>query len=83
MRKTVEETLNAPPKEEASELVEAERYERTAGRETYHSGQYARWLVMGVGEVDLSAPKLRGTAARPVHGGRAETLAYTEIPPEH
>ena len=38
---------------------------------------------MGVGEVDLSAPKLRGTAARPVHGGRAETLAYTEIPPEH
>lgn len=28
-------------------------------------------------------PKLRGTAARPVHGGRAETLAYTEFPPEH
>lgn len=22
-------------------------------------------------------------AARPVHGGRAETLAYTEFPPEH
>lgn len=78
-----EGSVNALLDEEASELVEAERYERTAGRETYHSGQYARWLVMGVGEVDLSAPKLRGTAARPVHGGRAETLAYTEFPPEH
>lgn len=26
--------------------------------------------------------RLRATA-RPVHGGRAETLAYTEFPPEH
>lgn len=30
---TIEETLNAPLKEEAFELVRAERYERTAGRE--------------------------------------------------
>ncbi len=32
VRKTVEETLNALLDEEASELVGAERYERTAGR---------------------------------------------------
>ena len=35
VRKTVEETLNALLDEEASELVGAERYERTAGREGY------------------------------------------------
>ena len=38
VRKTVEETLNAPPKEEASELVGTKRYERTAGRDAYRSG---------------------------------------------
>lgn len=69
--------------EEASELVEDERYERTAGRDAYHSGRYARRLVTGAGEVDFSVPKLCGAAARTAHGGRAETLAYTEFPPEH
>lgn len=83
MRKTIEETLNAPLDEEASELVGAERYERTAGRETYHSGQYARRLVMGVREGDLGVPKLHRAAARTVCDGFAETLAYTEFPPEH
>lgn len=78
-----EGSLNALLDEEASGLVRAERYERTASRETYHSGQYARWLVKGVGEVELSVPKLRGTAARTVRDGFAETLAYTEFPPEH
>lgn len=28
-------------------------------------------------------PKLRGAGARTVHDGFAETLAYTEFPPEH
>lgn len=28
-------------------------------------------------------PKLRGTAARTVRDGFAETLTYTEFPPEH
>ena len=45
VRKTVEETLNALLDEEASELVGAERYERTAGREAYRSGHYTRRLV--------------------------------------
>ena len=60
VRKTVEETLNALLDEEASELVGAERYERTAGREAYRSGHYTRRLVTGAGEVELSVPKLRG-----------------------
>ena len=60
VRKTVEETLNALLDEEASELVGAERYERTAGREAYRSGHYTRSLVTGAGEVELSVPKLRG-----------------------
>ena len=60
MRKPVEETLSAPLDEEASELVGAERYERTAGREAYRSDHYARKLVTGAGEVEPSEPKLRG-----------------------
>lgn len=48
VRKTVEETHNAPLDEEVSELVEAERHERAAGRDAYHSGRYARWLVKSV-----------------------------------
>ena len=83
MRKTVKETLNALLDEEASELVGAERYERTAGQDAYHSDHYARWLVTGAGEVDLSVPKLRGAAARKVRDGFAETLACTEFLREH
>lgn len=76
-------SLDAPLDEEASEFVGAERYERAAGRETYHSGQYARRLVTGTGEVDLSVPKLFGAAAKTVRDGFAETLAYAEFPPKH
>lgn len=83
MRNTVKKTLDAPLDEEASKFVGAERYERTAGQDAYHSGHYARWLVKGVGEVDLSAPKPCGTAARTIRDGFAETLAYTEFPSEH
>ena len=83
MRKTVEETLDTPLDKEASELVEAERYERTAGRDGYHGGRYARKLITGAGEVDLSVPKLCETAARTIRDGIAETLAYTEFPSEH
>lgn len=83
MRNTVKKALNAPLDEEASKFVGAGRYERTAGQDAYHSGHYARWLVTGAGEVDLSAPKLCGTVARTVRDGLAETLTYTEFPPEH
>lgn len=53
-RKTVEEKLNALLDEEASELVGAERYERTAGREAYGRGHYARNFVIGAGKVEFS-----------------------------
>lgn len=78
-----EGSLDALLDKEASGLVRAERYKRTEGRETYHSGHYARRLITGVGEIELSVQKLRGTAARTVRDGFAETLAYTEFPPEH
>lgn len=78
-----EGSLDALLDEEASELVGAERYERAAGRETYRSGHYARRLITGVGEIELNVQKLRGTAARTVRDGFAETLAYTEFPPDH
>ena len=66
-----------------SELAGAERYERAAGRETYRSGHYARRLITGAGELELIVPRLRAAAARTVRDGFAETLAYTEFPPEH
>lgn len=78
-----EGSLDALLDGEASELVGAERYERAAGRETYRSGHYARRLITGVGEIDLSVQKLRGTAARAVRDGFAETLAYTKFPSDH
>ena len=52
VRETVEEALNAPPDKEASELVGAERYERTAGRDACHSGRPARKLVTSAGKVE-------------------------------
>lgn len=54
VRKTVEETPDALLDEEASELVAAERYERTAGREAYRSDHLARKLVTGAGDVEHS-----------------------------
>lgn len=60
VRKTVQKTLNALLDEEADEMVGAERYERTAGREAYRSGHCKRKLVTTSGEVVLDAPKLRG-----------------------
>lgn len=64
VRKTVEETLKAQIDEEVPGLVEVERCERTAGREAWRSGHYARKLVTGAGEVDLSVAKLRGATFR-------------------
>ena len=60
VRKTVEETLNGLLDEEADDLVGAERYERTAGREAYRAGHYARRLATTSGEVTLRMPKLKG-----------------------
>lgn len=80
VRKTVEETLNALLNEEASELVGAERYERTAGREAYRSGHYARKLVTGAEEIELWPPPFsylaeRGAARLHQYAAEAERAA--------
>ena len=59
VRKTIEETLNTMLDEEAAELCNAERHERTDERRNYRSGHYHRKLLTSAGEVDLSVPKLR------------------------
>jgi len=59
IRKTIEETLNTMLDEEAAELCNAERHERTDERRNYRSGHYHRKLLTSAGEVDLSVPKLR------------------------
>lgn len=57
---TVQETINELLDEEADQLVNAGRYERTDERQAYRSGHYRRRLVTGAGELELSVPKLRG-----------------------
>ncbi|SMC30799.1 Transposase, Mutator family, partial [Oscillospiraceae bacterium] len=42
VRDSVEETLNALLDHEADELINAEKYERTDGRQGYRSGHYDR-----------------------------------------
>jgi putative transposase len=59
VRGTVEETLNAMLEAEADRLVNARRYERTAGRRDTRAGHYERSLHTKAGEVTLRVPKLR------------------------
>lgn len=60
VRRTVEDTLNALLEEEADDLIGADRYERTAGREAYRAGRYERGLTTTSGQVTLRMPKLKG-----------------------
>lgn len=74
-RQTVEDTLNGLL-EEADDLVGAERYERTAGREAYRVGHYDRKLVTTSGEVKVRMPKLKGMSFTTAIIGAAE--GFTE-----
>ena len=60
VKNTVRDVIDQLLEEEADELVNAERYERTAEREAYRSGHYKRKLVTSSGEVELDVPKPRG-----------------------
>ena len=60
VRKTVQDTINALLEQEAEEMVGAERYERTVGREAYRSSHYRRKLTTTSGQIELDVPKLRG-----------------------
>ena len=60
VRSSVEETLNALLDKEADELVNAQKYERSAERQGYRSGHYRRNFQTTAGEVELNVPKLKG-----------------------
>ncbi len=62
VRSSVEETLNKLLEQEASELLKADRHERTAEREGYRAGHYDRNLMTTSGNVKLKMPKLKGVA---------------------
>ena len=55
VRRTVEDTLNALLEEEADDLIGADRYERTAGREAYRAGHYERGLTTTSGQWTMGA----------------------------
>lgn len=62
VRHSVEETLNELLEQEAAELTNASRYERTESRQGYRAGHYDRNLTTTSGEVKLKMPKLKGVA---------------------
>ncbi len=62
VRHSVEETLNELLEQEAAELTNASRYERTEARQGYRSGHYERKLTTTSGEVKLKMPKLKKVA---------------------
>lgn len=62
VRHSVEETLNNLLDQEAAELTNADRYERSEERKGYRSGHYERNLTTTSGEVKLKMPKLKGVA---------------------
>ena len=60
VRSSVEETLNGLLEQEAKELTNAAKYERTEAREGYRAGHYDRNLTTTSGNVTLKVPKLKG-----------------------
>ena len=58
--KTIEETINAMPDEEADRLVGAGPYERTDERAAYRAGHYERGFTTTSGQLTLKMPKLKG-----------------------
>lgn len=62
VRSSVEETLNNLLEQEARELTNAAKYERTEAREGYRAGHYPRNLTTTSGDVTLKVPKLKGAS---------------------
>jgi transposase-like protein len=52
--------LNGLLEQEAEQLTQAAKYERTGKRQGYRSGTYSRKLGTASGEVTLKVPKLKG-----------------------
>jgi len=62
VRTSVEETLNGLLDKEAEDLVNADKYERSAERRGYRAGHYDRNFTTTSGDVTLKMPKLKGVA---------------------
>ena len=62
VRNSVEETLNGLLEQEAEQLTNAARYERSEERQGYRSGHYNRNLTTTSGDVTLRVPKLKGVS---------------------
>ena len=60
VRNSAEETLNKLLDQKASELLKADRHERTKEREGYRAGHYERNLTTTSGNMKLKMPKLKG-----------------------
>lgn len=60
VRRSVEETLNNFLDQEAAELTNAERYERTEERQGYRSGHYERNLTTTPGNVKRDQTQGKG-----------------------
>lgn len=60
VKTSVEETLNNLLNQEADELLNASKYERSKERQGYRSGHYKRNLSTTAGDVTLKVPKLKG-----------------------
>ncbi len=59
IRKGVELVLQALIDREATEVIGAERYERSDARTTWRNGSRERLLATKAGDVELRIPKLR------------------------
>jgi len=62
VRNSVEETLNGLLEQEAEQLTNAGKYERSQERQGYRSGHYSRNLTTTSGDVELKMPKLKGVS---------------------
>ena len=60
VKQSVEDTLNTLLDQEAAELTNAAKYERSSHRNGYRSGHYSRNLQTTAGTVSLKVPKLKG-----------------------
>ena len=60
VKQSVEDTLNSLLDQEAQQLTQAKKYQRTKDRNGYRSGHYSRQLQTTSGEVTLKIPKLKG-----------------------
>ena len=79
VRSSVEETLNALLDKEADELVNAQKYERSADRQGYRSGHYKRNFQTTAGDVELRVPKLKGVPFETAIAGVVKSKTFLSL----